>query len=610
MLTKLAYLFVICCLSTVNLFSQPSVQAKQELIHFLQPFKNNIKLIDRNLSEPCARDFRKKFRKADTTALNTKTTQQLLKTAKELIKSYKNPAGSCSNNTTNKIDTLTQILIGKLKTSIQQIEGSLQVKMVQLTIHVISEDNKPLHPTITIVSVDSINNVSPVLANSKDTTNFIYDSIASNENYLVTVKDSAYETYSEKFKILGDSTKIIKLKRLMTSGGEAGKASASNEVTPVEESRMKRFINNYAFLFIFISALLLLVLLATILYAIKLMKSHRRSRKEYQLHQETISQLQEEIKSKDAIIENISNNTSIGEASSEPIEKEPLEALPEQQTTLDIKEIMPHFICEIMMTAGPRKKFMSEPDADKDLGEDVCGFVAGKNNVLFWVLDGTSDLHCLKNPGDNREYFSSRLLAQFLAQKFRNSFTEKFEEGFDEVVAKCIEEVKQEFLERINDLPDDEKFFLKKYIENKNFPECATTLLIACLSLPGDFISYRSGDSKMLLFRALAQNEFEMVETPLSEKNEQSNDRLFFRLMLTENGKFDIYCNKPDREIIREKNIHSAISFSDGIGINTELLLKEEYKKNPQLVRNEIIYQVQSTGDDKSICFIEIKEEN
>ncbi|HSU49720.1 MAG TPA: hypothetical protein VLJ41_04000, partial [Segetibacter sp.] len=114
MVKKLVYIAVICCLGKVNLFAQPSEQAKQELLHFLQPFKNNIQLIDNNLSGTCAIDFRKKFRKVDTSDLDTKTSEQLLKTAKDLLKTYKKPERNCSNKITNKIDTLTRILIGKL----------------------------------------------------------------------------------------------------------------------------------------------------------------------------------------------------------------------------------------------------------------------------------------------------------------------------------------------------------------------------------------------------------------------------------------------------------------------------------------------------------------
>jgi len=266
------------------------------------------------------------------------------------------------------------------------------------------------------------------------------------------------------------------------------------------------------------------------------------------------------------------------------------------------------FICEIMMTAGPRKKFMSEENADKDLGEDVCGFVSDQHRILIWLLDGTSDLHCLKNPANKQEYFSSRLLALGIAEKLRKYFIERQTETIKEMVAQAIQEVKVNWLEVIEQLPEDEKLYLKKNIEDKNFPECATTLLIAQLSINGDFTAYRSGDSKIFLYSAAAQNGIDPVDTSLVEKNEESNDRIFFRLCLNEQGKFDMLCNEPLHEVVHHNNIRTVISFSDGVGADTEQLLKEEYKKAPDKTRKEIIYHSQETGDDKSICFLEIKE--
>ena len=268
------------------------------------------------------------------------------------------------------------------------------------------------------------------------------------------------------------------------------------------------------------------------------------------------------------------------------------------------------FICEIMMTAGPRKKFMSEENADKDLGEDVCGFVSDQQRILVWLLDGTSDLHCLKNPANKQEYFSSRLLALGIAEKLRKYFIERQTESMKEMVAQAITEVKINWLEIIEQLPEDEKLHLRKNIEDKNFPECATTLLIAQLSINGDFTAYRSGDSKIFLYTPDAQNGIDAVDTSLVEKNEESNDRIFFRLCVNEQGKFDMLCNEPLHEVVHHNNIRTVISFSDGVGADTEHLLKEEYKKAPDKIRKEIIYHSQETGDDKSICFLEIKETN
>jgi hypothetical protein len=112
----------------------------------------------------------------------------------------------------------------------------------------------------------------------------------------------------------------------------------------------------------------------------------------------------------------------------------------------------------------------------------------------------------------------------------------------------------------------------------------------------------------MFLFTASSENGINFVETSLVQKNDESNDRIFFRLRLNDLGKFDIIFNEPLHEIVNQKNISTIISFSDGIGTDTERLLKEEYKDNPDKSRKEIIYHSQETGDDKSICFIEIKE--
>ena len=266
-----------------------------------------------------------------------------------------------------------------------------------------------------------------------------------------------------------------------------------------------------------------------------------------------------------------------------------------------------YFLSEVMMTAGPRKKFMGEENADKDLGEDVCGFVSNANEMLIWLLDGTSDLHCLKDPVTRREYFSSRLLALGIAENLRSAFGENAAQPIKEMVDGGIKKVKENWLQTIERLPEEEKVLLKNNIEKKNFPECAATILIARLSLSGNFSAYRSGDSKMMLFSA-DENGLTFVDSPLDQKNDESNDRIFFRLRLDGQDKFDIIYNEPLHETVIKENISTIISFSDGIGMSTEQLLIEEYKTAPDQIRKEIVYHSQETGDDKSICFIEIKE--
>jgi len=274
------------------------------------------------------------------------------------------------------------------------------------------------------------------------------------------------------------------------------------------------------------------------------------------------------------------------------------------------------FICEMMMTAGPRKKFMNEENADKDLGEDVCGCVIRGDKAGLWLLDGTSDQYCLKHPLTGKEYFSSRLLAQGIGDRLREAFTSDGGDGnaLDGMMAEAIEGVRTDWVRGFRELPEEERILLKDNIKDKNCPECASTLLSAVLSLDGGLWAYRSGDSKMLTFRSEAGGDFSGSLIPLvssfTTKNAESNDRIFFRMVLDKAGELDILCNKPGYEVLRQEKINTLIAFSDGIGPVTEEVLQKEYGEDPIVVRRRIVTDSQGTADDKSICFIRIKEDN
>lgn len=265
-----------------------------------------------------------------------------------------------------------------------------------------------------------------------------------------------------------------------------------------------------------------------------------------------------------------------------------------------------YFISEVLMTAGPRKKFMNELNSDIDLGEDVCGIITKNNEVLMWLLDGTSDLHCLRNPETSKEYFSSRLLAQSVAENLRKYFCENEIVDLEKNVNDAIDEVKVSWLKNIQQLPKSEKSRITNNILDKNFPECASTILIAHFSITGKLIVYRSGDSKLLPFSTENGLNLNFLNNSLSTKNEDANDRIFFRLVLDKKNNIEILSNKPNHEVVIDENIKAFIAFSDGISGNSEQILKEHYADNPEQTRVEIIHEIQSTADDKSICFIRI----
>ncbi|HEX7904864.1 MAG TPA: hypothetical protein VF487_13390 [Chitinophagaceae bacterium] len=314
--------------------------------------------------------------------------------------------------------------------------------------------------------------------------------------------------------------------------------------------------------------------------------------------QKTDTGLQTELLEKNKIIEN--NRKQIERLHADHLAL--AKTVKENKTGMDLLSSR-HFVSEIMMTAGPRKKPMNEPNSDKDLGEDVCGFVTVGDQLLVWLLDGTSDLYCLRNPVNKREYFSSRLLAQSIARGLKTHFLINKLGSLDEAMIKVLTEVKNDWMHTIKNLPESEKNVLKNNIRQANFPECAATVLVGRLSLDGTLNVYRSGDSKMFLF---ADNR-NFLNTSLGDKNVKSNDRVFFRIVSDQAGEPDILHNQPLFESNSYSHIETMIGFSDGIGKETEEQFQKAFAKNPEEVREEIMYQLQGTEDDKALFIIEIK---
>ena len=276
------------------------------------------------------------------------------------------------------------------------------------------------------------------------------------------------------------------------------------------------------------------------------------------------------------------------------------------------------FVCELMMTAGPRKKFMNEENADKDLGEDVCGCVVRGDVAAVWLLDGTSDQFCLRQPDTGKEYFSSRLLAQDIGDRLRGGFQAPGVGGaagapgvagkagyvLDRMMTAAVDAVRLDWVKVLRALPGEEREVLAENIRVNNCPECSSTMLAAVLALDGKATAYRSGDSKLVLYQA-----GKPAATSFVAKNPESNDRIFFRIVLDSAGQLDILSNTPAFEVIHEEGVGALAAFSDGVGGVTEEALKTEYGMHPVEIRRRIGNDPQGTADDKSICFVRITEE-
>ena len=261
-------------------------------------------------------------------------------------------------------------------------------------------------------------------------------------------------------------------------------------------------------------------------------------------------------------------------------------------------------VCEVLMAAGPRKD-PADKEADTSLGEDICGLVTGTDEVVTWVLDGTSDSIVLREPGSRREYFSCRLLAQSIARQLKPAFASVNKDDMEKLVQQAAAAVREEWRGKLRALPVVEQQFLHDLIQDSKAPVCSTAILIARLSLDGRMWAYRCGDSKLLVFTEKDGN-LTHTGSALADKHSVTNDRLYFKIIEDDSGELDIWYSAPKNEQTTESDVRIVIGFSDGIGDQSVALMKQWYAHSPEKVREELAYQLQGTGDDKSLCILEI----
>jgi len=257
---------------------------------------------------------------------------------------------------------------------------------------------------------------------------------------------------------------------------------------------------------------------------------------------------------------------------------------------------------EVMITAGPRKKFETGKTNDLDLGEDVCGLAIAKESAWFWLLDGTSDQSSVWSIENNTELFSSRLLAQSLAIEFKELLPSHIISL--EMLYKSISKIRHDWLGRIESLSAAETSRLSALVTDNN-PICSSTLLIGTLNTDGLCRAYRAGDSKMLVIG----KDIASSMNPLKEHPGALNDRLFFRLTYVAGLGFDIAYNKPKIETHLFYGIDKMLAYSDGVGNELHDFLNTQQHQFTEESRRLIPYLRNMTSDDKSLCILERIEE-
>jgi len=273
--------------------------------------------------------------------------------------------------------------------------------------------------------------------------------------------------------------------------------------------------------------------------------------------------------------------------------------LPENQENIVKPEDLLDFsqyqcIAEVMVSAGPRK------DKETELGEDVAGVVVSPTYAFFWIADGTSESPYLRDE-QSKIYFSSRLLAQELAIRFRERIwvasTEELsnKDISKEMLQNCLENVLQSWNKTLENITDESHKYLKKIFEERQGTsiDFSTTFLGGILSRSGTLQVSFYGDSPLFVKQGESST---IIREP--------NYRFFLRL--NKNGDEYIFTTSKEHKIVSHvlENVDVVVAGSDGIGKLPEFIQAQSKSFHFREIWNRLHKFSPQTNDDKSICIL------
>lgn len=261
----------------------------------------------------------------------------------------------------------------------------------------------------------------------------------------------------------------------------------------------------------------------------------------------------------------------------------------------------PYFVCEAMVTAGPRKATSSDA-AEVDMGEDTAGVVVAGTQAFFWCLDGTSDADSVLTEQRN-DVFSSRLLAQSIAWQLNRLAGENPEWPALRMLYRALEQTRADWTERLRSISaTDKQKLLERLRQQTGWLQCSTNFLMGKLQLDGHLEACIVGDGHLV------------VHPPGQVDIPPSNGRQFCALQLSADGQdLELYFNEPenlDLQFVSGEGVRTVIAATDGVSAQMATWLQQLPDpdfSSPEL-RQAISRIRQGTLDDKTLLFIQIKQ--
>ncbi|MCC6462430.1 MAG: hypothetical protein IT260_18325 [Saprospiraceae bacterium] len=263
----------------------------------------------------------------------------------------------------------------------------------------------------------------------------------------------------------------------------------------------------------------------------------------------------------------------------------------------------PYFVCEAMVTAGPRKA--GAPDAaatEMDMGEDTAGVVVAGTQAFFWCLDGTSDADSVLTE-QRHDVFSSRLLAQTIAWQLNRLAGENPEQTALQMLHRALEQTRADWTERLRSISaTDKEKLLDRLRQQTGWLQCSTNFILGKLQLDGRLDACIVGDGHLV------------VHPPGQVDIPPSNGRQFCALQLSDDEQdVVLYFNDPDSldlQRVSGEGVRTVIAATDGVSAQMATWLQQLPDpdfSSPEL-RQAISRIRQGTLDDKTLLFVQIKQ--
>jgi hypothetical protein len=243
-----------------------------------------------------------------------------------------------------------------------------------------------------------------------------------------------------------------------------------------------------------------------------------------------------------------------------------------------------YFLGEVLTATGPRKV------EDTELGEDIAGMMIKDDYAIFWIMDGSSNYAKIKD-GENKEIYSSRVLATVLAEQVQNVIRQEQvlqATSVKKYLQKAVDNTLKYFNTQVN--ATNARPIIERRLDSGESINIATTATLGILHKNGTLSICKVGDDKVLAGTKFLKSKHGALL--IYDIHAETNQLIVSAADL-----------KPEwYETYEYQNVQTVLASSDGI---SDAMYTRLANNLPQGLMAAKLHNNQMF-DDKSLCIIQI----